>query len=136
MAMTKTLVGRSQDGNPVYRFTETGVANTQLVATCVADNKSLRVLSAYAVYSANPTQAGVTFKIDNGAGSSYDSIVNTGSANARYTNYMPSCPVFLGEGDAMVVDAPAGGAGITASVSVYAEELRKKEFSLKPDQVA
>lgn len=134
MPMTRTLVGRSVHDNPIYRYTETGGANAALVAAC-APAVPFRFLSAHAVYSAAPAQAGVTTKLDSGAGAAFDSTLNTGAANAQFTNNQPNPSLHLGDNDAVEVTAPAGGVGITASVSVYVEELRSKNFTKKPENV-
>jgi hypothetical protein len=119
MAMTNTKLG----GN-LYRFTETGAANTLLTATTNgASGGKFRLVLVTVAYSAAPTQAGVTTTLDSGAGAGFDATLNTGTANARYTVYQPSDHMHLGTGDSIVVAAPAGGAAITASVAIYVEKL-------------
>lgn len=74
-------------------------------------------------YSAAPTQAGVTTELDSGIGSAYDTTLNTGTANAQNTVYIPGDAVKYGKDDSIRVTAPAGGAGITSSISIYTEGL-------------
>lgn len=120
MAVTAKAVGWVR-GKQLTRYVETGSANTELVVTVPAGT-ARRLVAVLVAYSNTPTQAGVTIELDSGAGSGYDNTLNTGSANARYTQYVPTVPVYFGDDDAIVVTAPAGGAGITASVAVYTEE--------------
>lgn len=119
MAVTVENVGKTRDGRPITRHVETGSANT-LLTSSVALNVPGRVVLVTVAYSAAPTQAGVTTTLDSGAGAGYDTTLNTGSANARYTVYAPENLV-LGDDDALSVAAPAGGVGITASIAVYTE---------------
>lgn len=125
MAMTTTVVGRTADGRHITRHVETGAANSALNAT-IAPGLAFRLLSTHCAYSAAPAQAGVATKLDCGAGASFDSTLNTGSANAQFTNYVPSEKPIFGDDDAVLVAAPAGGVGITASVVIYTEDLKKK----------
>lgn len=122
MALALTLIGARKNGKRLYRWKETGTANTQLVASFASDTNVYRLLATMCAYSAAPTQAGVTTKLDSGAGADYDSTLNTGSANTQYTNYVPTVEVLLGTDDGAVVTAPAGGVGITASVVIYLED--------------
>lgn len=80
-----------------------------------------RLLQVLVAYSNTPTHAGVTVTLDSGAGSAYDTVLHTGSSNARYTAYVPDGEVILMEDDVVSVTAPAGGAGITSSISIYTE---------------
>jgi len=122
MAMALTDAGRNKNGKRLYLWTETGLDDTQLDAAFVADGNPYRLVSVSVTYSATPTQAGVTTALDSGAGSGYDTTLNTGSANAQYTTYTPAGDFVLGAGDGLAVTAPAGGSGITASVAIYLED--------------
>ena len=70
-------------------------------------------------YSAAPTQAGTTVTLNSGAGAGYDAVLNTGSANAQTTVYVPTAPLFIAADDAIDVAAPAGGGVITSSIAIY-----------------
>jgi hypothetical protein len=122
MAMTQDKVGFGPYGT-LHRFIETGAANTALTATLPATGGAFRLVLVTVAYSGAATQAGVTTTLDSGAGAGYDATLNTGAANARYTVYQPSDHMVLGNTDALVVAAPAGGVGVTASVSIYVEKL-------------
>jgi hypothetical protein len=50
-------------------------------------------------------------------------VLNTGTANARYTNYIPGGELIIGPDDQIDVSAPAGGGVITNSTTIYCEEL-------------
>lgn len=122
MALSLAVIGTRKGGKRLYRWVETGAANTALAATLVSDTNAYRLLGVTCSYSAAPTQAGVTTDLDSGAGAAYDTNLNTGAANARYTNYLPAGDILLGTNDGLVVTAPAGGAGITAAVAIYLED--------------
>jgi hypothetical protein len=122
MSLSWSEAGTRRGGKRLHRHTETGSANTLLTSTFVADGNPYRVVSVTVAYSASPTQAGVTTAIDSGAGAAYDAVLNTGTANARYTSYEPNGELSLGMDDGLVVTAPAGGAGITASVTILLED--------------
>jgi hypothetical protein len=105
----------------IERHVESGTANTQLVVTVTG--KACRLLAVNCHYSGAVTQAGVTTAVDSGAGANFDFTYNTGSANAQDTSYIPSvAPVFMAD-DAIIVTAPAGGAGDIAHVTIYTEPL-------------
>lgn len=121
MALVTTLVGRSIRGNQIYRHSDASAANTELVVSVPAGS-GRRILQSTVVYSAAPTQAGVTFDIDSGVGAAYDATLNTGSANAQTSNYLPDGELHIGKDDAFKVTAPAGGGVITSQIVVYTEE--------------
>lgn len=132
MAVATSTVGRvlpwlyrgadDVSGKKLERHVETGAANTALTVT-VAAGAARRLLAVLVKYSAAPTQAGVTTTLDSGAGAAYDTLLNTGAANAQNTAFLPAADFKFGTDDALVIVAPAGGVGITASVSVYTEGL-------------
>ncbi len=121
MAVTTNEVGRTPSGNRLLRHVETSAADT-ILAMSVKGGSGRKVLAVTVAYSAAPTQAGVTTKLDSGAGAGYDSTLNTGSANAQFTNYLPDGELIIGNDDALVVTAPAAGGVITSSIAVYTEE--------------
>ena len=118
--MASERVGRNKAD--LWRHTGTGAANTEF-SLIVTHAGSGRVNCVCAKYSAAPTQAGIKVVLDSGAGTSYDSTLHTGTANAQSTVYNPGGIIALGFDDALVVTAPAGGPGITAAISVYTEDL-------------
>lgn len=119
MPMTTAQVGSDKD---LRRHSQTSAANTAL-AMSVGMQGGRRVVLVTVKYSAAPTQAGVTTAIDSGAGAAFDATLDTGSANAQSTVYQPVGGHPLGNDDALLVTAPAGGSGITASIAVYTEKL-------------
>lgn len=82
-----------------------------------------RLLYVTCAYSAAPTQAGVTVTLDSNLGAAFDTTLTTGTANAQYTFYLPNGELLIMPDDAIVVSAPAGGAGITASIVIVTERL-------------
>lgn len=107
----------------IERQIETGSANTALTVTMTNPGRPFRLVAVTCAYSAAATQAGVVTTLDSGGGAGYDTTLNTGSANARYTVFIPTNDLKLGDDDVIVVDAPAGGVGVTASVAIYIEVL-------------
>ena len=83
--------------------------------------KSRRLIFATVKYSASPTQSGVTFDLDSGAGAAYDANLNTGSSNAQSSVFIPSDDLIICDDDVIKVTAPAGGAGITSQITIYTE---------------
>lgn len=132
MAVTNAIVGRllpwlyrgadDVSGKKLERNVETGAANTALTVTIPAA-AARRLVMVTVKYSAAPTQAGVTTTLVSGAGAAYDTLLNTGSANAQNTVYLPAGDLLFGSDDGLSVVAPAGGVGITAAVAVYTAGL-------------
>lgn len=125
MTIASSIIGQVGEGarkRNIRRHIETGATNT-LLTSVVAPGKNCRVLAVLVAYSGAATQAGVTSTLNSGAGSGYDNVLNTGSANARYTQYLPTVPPILAADDSLDVAAPAGGSGVTASVLVITEDL-------------
>ena len=69
----------------------------------------------------SPSQAGVTVTLDSGVAAGFDATLATGTANARYTTFIPDEDLWIASDDAIEVAAPAGGAGITASILIVME---------------
>lgn len=101
----------------VYYGTSAANQADTMTTTVVGSGKRQQLLYANATYSGSPTQAGVTTTIDSGFGSGYDTIINTGSANAKHSSYQPSA-MHIGDGDAWVVSVPAGGSSQTVGMVV------------------
>ncbi len=106
-------------GNKKRTVGTSGANQSQTVSTPTGAVR--RLLQVLVAYSNTPTHSGVTVTLNSGAGSAYDTVLYTGSANARYTAYIPDGEVIIFEDDTIDVTAPAGGAGITSSVSIYTE---------------
>jgi len=124
MAQTQTRCGTiSQGEGQLFRFTEAGTANTNLTSSMAAQGCPFRLISVEIHYSAAPTQAGTTVTLNSGAGSAYDTVLDTGTANAQSTLYIPTHDCLFGADDGIDVTALAGGVGITAAVSIYIEKL-------------
>lgn len=82
-----------------------------------------RLLFVLVKYSLVPVQGGVTVTFNSGAGSAFDTLLATASANARNTVYIPDDEILMLEDDVIDVLAPAGGGTITSAVSIYTEML-------------
>lgn len=85
--------------------------------------KKYRLIQVCTAYSGSPTQAGVTVTLNSGLGGGFDTVLNVGTANARYTTFIPSSELIFGPEDTIDVSAPAGGGSLTSSTSIYCEEL-------------
>ena len=110
-------------GNSYERFSGTGTANQSDTLTSVAPGKGYGQKIKYVTvsYSAAPTQTGVTIVLDSGLGSAFDTTMFTGSADARYTFWVPDDEIPLHGDDAIIVTAPAAGGSITASIVIVLE---------------
>ncbi len=120
-AVTVSSNGESALHGRVLRFYGTGAADTiaSLTTPVVPVGSVYRLAYAYAAYSDTPVQAGVTVGIDSSIGATYDDTFTTGSANAKFTTYVPTDESFyLLPGDAVVVTAPAAGGVITCALVV------------------
>jgi hypothetical protein len=105
------------------RYSGKGSANTAYSLSTDVGKKA-KLDHVIVSYSAAPTQAGVTIVLDSGLGADYDATLYTGSANARYTILpLDYKPVIIFENDVITVTAPAGGSGITATITIVVEEL-------------
>lgn len=122
-AITAVLKETAKAGptGPIQSYSGTGTANQADTLTSGTE-RARKLLYVTCAYSNTPTQAGVTVTLDSGLGAGFDSLLTTGTANARYTNYIPDGDIWLMEGDAIVVAAPAGGAGLTASINIVFEK--------------
>ena len=115
----------------IVRYYGTSAADTNQTVSApgsgigdgTATNIRLRVRAVFVAYSAAPTQTGVIITLDSGLGAGYDTVLLTGTANARYTYWTPSdggdLPIF--NDDQIDVLAPQAGGTITSSVSIYCE---------------
>lgn len=122
-AVTPSELRGNRDGKAIITYYGTGASNTDatLTTTAVVAHKTQRVLWASAVYSGSATQTGVTFTIDSARGSGYDTLLTTGSADARTSVYLPDGEILLQPGDSLAVTALAGGA-VTAAIQVVVEQ--------------
>ena len=102
------------------RLSEASTANTSK-SLSTPTGKPRRLIFATVKYSGAPTQAGVTFDLDSGAGAAYDANLSTGSNNAQTSVYIPSDDLIICDDDVIKVTAPAGGAGVTSQIVIYTE---------------
>lgn len=104
----------------VERLSEASAADTaKSLSTPIG--KVRRLIFASVKYSASPTQAGVTFELDSGAGAAYDATLSTGSANAQSTVFIPDNDFFLCDDDIIKVTAPSAGGVITSQIVIHTE---------------
>jgi len=115
VAIADTITG----ARAFERHSQASAANT--AQTVTVTGKRHRLMFATCVYSAAPTQAGVTFGVDSGVGAAYDATLSTGAANAQVSAYIPPQDMVLHPTDGWVVTAPAGGVAITSAIAVYVE---------------
>ena len=104
----------------VERLSEASAADTSK-SLSTPSGKARRLVFASVKYSAAPTQAGVTFDLDSGAGAAYDVNLNTGSANAQSTVFIPSNDFIISDDAVIKVTAPGGGGVITSQIVIHTE---------------
>ena len=105
-----------QNDEQVQVHSQASTANAS--QTCSTPTGQIRWLyQVTAAYSAAPTQTGVTVTINSGVGAAYDCTLSTGTANTRYSTFIPERPILLLPDDVIDVVAPAGGAGITSAAA-------------------
>lgn len=123
-----TPTKRSQSiptGGTIVEFYGTSASNQADTFTTPAVPKggAWKLTKVTVTYDNTPTYTGtaLTVFIDSGINAIYDVQLAAGTDNGRYTAYIPSGAVWLQDGDAVLVNAPAGGANIEASVVVTLE---------------
>ena len=124
MALTtlKVPLNKNEAVGRLDRDSDVSGANAQVIVTTPV-GAPRRLIGAFAVYSAAPTQTGVIIEIDSRLGAGGDFPLLTGTANARYTSYIPTDDLILPDDDAIRVTAPAGGVGITSTVYILTEVM-------------
>lgn len=101
------------------RLTNKGAANTVFILS-TDSVLSLDILHARVKYSGVPVQSGVTFEVISGlTDAEFDTLDEIGGANVQSTIFYPDGDLKLADGDVLKVTAPAGGVGITATISIY-----------------
>lgn len=112
------------NGKTIVKYSGTSAANQTdtLTTPAVGKGGTEKVLYAYVVYSASPTETGVTYGIDSGLGAAYDATLETESANTQVNQFLPTVPIPLLDGDAFLVTCPAAGGVITAKAVVVVEQ--------------
>jgi hypothetical protein len=98
----------------------TGVsgANAAQTVSTPRDGRPKQVSYALAHYSAAPTQTGAITSVTPAGGAAYVTAVNTGTANALDTAYVPGAPLILGPADILSVLAPAAGGAVFSAVTI------------------
>ena len=81
-----------------------------------------RLVSVEVKYSAAPTHSGVSVEKDDAGGSTFDVTLATGAANGQSFLFIPDDEYFIKAGDAIRVNIPAGGGGITATCEITMEQ--------------
>lgn len=108
------------EGMPIERTVGTSGANA--AQTVSSPTTGRRVLKYVLVaYTAN-VGLDVTVTLNSGEDAAYDTLLSTLTfAAGRYGVYIPDHDFPLGDGDAIDVLAPAGGAAITSSITIGVE---------------
>lgn len=111
------------DGRVIECHSGASAADTALTIS-TNTSRAFKLLHVDVHYSAAPTQAGVTTTLNSHLGAAYDTVLDTGTANAQNTVYVPAGgQMFFLPGDALDVLAPAAGGVITSQISIYLEAL-------------
>ena len=123
MPRVRTTKEIRRGGTSLEKATNESSANAALTVASPSDGPR-RVLFATVKYSAAPTHAGVTATLNSGTGGTWDTLLDTGAANAQATVYVPEHhEAEIADGDQIEILAPAGGGVITAAISLYTEAL-------------
>lgn len=122
MAVITPATVSSGGYKPVTTTYGTSGSNTDGTLSTAAITTPSELIAVLVNYSGAATQAGVTTVLNSGLGSGYDATLNTGSADAQLTTYLPSVPIPLQVGDAIDVTALAGGA-VTAAIQIITRAL-------------
>lgn len=117
--MAMTTARETGSDSATERSTETGTANTLLTTALTGIRR--RVCGASVRYSATPTAAASTLSIKVG---STVYVIASGTVNTQNQTLVPAAGTFIClAADTIQIDAPAGGAGITASVVLITEPM-------------
>ena len=104
-----------------YRVAVTGAANAITTAASPINPIPLRLRLITVKYSASVTQ-NVTVTLDSGAGAAYDVLLSTLAISAGTTAVYNAPGTFpIAADDQIVVVAPAGGVGVTCSITLYCD---------------
>lgn len=106
------------------RFTGQSDANTaKTVSTSGVSPKKL--LQVTVAFDDTPSYTGTNLQVvlNSGAGEDYDSLLQTGTNNGQYFNYVPESPITLMDDDDIDVVVPAGGADKVSSIVIITEEI-------------
>ena len=118
---TETVARKGK--SPLYILYGKGADNSaDTLTAAVPGAKAMKLMWSSIAYDGTATQAGVTWTINSFAGTDYDVLLSTGSANAEENLYLPDGEVWLHPGDSVDATAPAGGAGVGAACMVVLSE--------------
>ena len=75
--------------------------------------------------SVSPSYVGTDLqvRINSGAGSEYDIVLQTGTSNERYFSYVPASPIVLMDDDHIDVVVPGVGSGIVGAVTIITKAV-------------
>lgn len=124
MANTHETAGTLSTARKLIKSYETSAANTALtVSTPTTRGRPLRLLAVLVKYSAAVTQ-NVTVTYNAGHGAAYDAKVHTIALSTVADGaWLPDAKLVIDDTDALDVAAPAGGLGVTVSITVLCEEF-------------
>lgn len=123
MPLVRTSENISREGTSLEKATDESEANTALTVSSPSKGPR-RILFATVKYSAVPVQGGVTATLKSGTGSAWDTLLETGAANAQATVYIPNeGDSVIADGDKVDITAPAAGGVITSAITLYTEGL-------------
>lgn len=103
-----------------------GLSSADSTLTVSTSGNSVRELVQVVVkFSASPTYtgSGLTVAIDSGLGAAYDGVLQSGTSNAQYFNYVPSNRPVIYSDDEIKVTVPGGGGVITSTATVITKEV-------------
>jgi len=106
----------------VQRHSDESAPNTTLTVEVPAGNVR-RLVEVLVKYSSTPVHAGIKIDLDSGLGASWNVQLAISAINQQTFIYSPSNDFYLGDDDALIVTAPAGGGAVTSAIAVYTETL-------------
>jgi len=124
MANTHVNAGQAVVGivRLVKSYETSGENEAVAVATPTGRGRLRRLVAVMVKYS-DPVTKNVTVTYDAAHGAAYDATLHTiALSNAATGSWIPTTDVWLAPDDAIVATAEAGGAGVTAAVTVLTEE--------------
>lgn len=108
-----------------------GLANVALAFRSEPITDWGQLVAVFIVYSA-AVSVSIDITLDSALGATYDARLTRITTVADTTAWwLPEKDLRLARGDRILVDAPAGGAGVTATVAVYVDPGRERYEGLE-----
>jgi hypothetical protein len=121
--MTTAVAGTLTNTPHLLKTIDISEANTALELATAVSSRPQRLIAVMVRYSANVTED-VLVTYDAAHGIDYDTLIQTISLTLLSSgSWIPTDRLLIGDGDKILVVAPAGGDGVTAAVTIITELL-------------